>query len=95
MKESRDRILQVFASNVLWFRTRMDISQEELGYQADLHRTYVGEIERAEGEPTIIAVAKLSRAFALLPFELLVERPDAMKFWEETRQKNARTGRRK
>jgi transcriptional regulator with XRE-family HTH domain len=95
MEHSDDEILSVFASNVLWFRTRIDISQEELAFRADQHRQYIGGIERAEVEPTIRIVSRLSRVFGMPPFELLVERPDAMKFWKETRSKDSKTSTRK
>jgi transcriptional regulator with XRE-family HTH domain len=36
------------------------ISQEELGFRADLHRTYIGQIERAEGNITLKNLAKIA-----------------------------------
>jgi transcriptional regulator with XRE-family HTH domain len=36
------------------------ISQEELGFRANLHRTYIGQIERAEGNITLKNLAKIA-----------------------------------
>jgi transcriptional regulator with XRE-family HTH domain len=36
------------------------ISQEELGFRADLHRTYIGQIERAEGNITLKNLVKIA-----------------------------------
>ena len=45
--------------------------QEALGFAADLHRNYVGAIERGEINPTLRIIFKLSRGLVMLPSELL------------------------
>lgn len=45
--ESRE-ILMKFGKRVRQLRKEKNISQEELSFIADLHRTYIGMIERAE-----------------------------------------------
>lgn len=42
--------------------TREDrrISQEELGNQTGVHRNYIGGVERAERNPTVLTVVKLA-----------------------------------
>ena len=42
-----------FAEVVRERRTKQGISQEDLAHEADLHRTYVGLIERGLRNPTI------------------------------------------
>jgi predicted transcriptional regulator len=44
---SKNEILNIFGENVRKYRRLLDISQEELAHRADLHRTYIGMIERA------------------------------------------------
>ena len=43
----------------------MKISQEELAARADLHRNYVGGIERGERDIGITAVGRLAHALGL------------------------------
>lgn len=52
-------------------RNEMGISQEELANLADLHRTYIGQIERAEKNISILTLEKLSIALNTSPSELL------------------------
>ncbi|WHP04694.1 helix-turn-helix transcriptional regulator [Acinetobacter corruptisaponis] len=46
MKDIND----VFGKNVRFHRLKREISQEKLAELADLHRTYIGAIERKGGE---------------------------------------------
>lgn len=58
-------------------RLRLRISQEELGFRAGLHRTYVGGIERGEKNPSYDNVLKLAGALDVRASELLREAEDA------------------
>lgn len=55
-------VRKTFGANVRKYRDKLGISQEELGYRAGLHRTYVGAVERGEYNCTIINAAKLAQA---------------------------------
>ena len=46
-------------------------SQEELGFEADLHRNYVGGIERGERNVAIVNLAKIADALSVRPRDLL------------------------
>jgi transcriptional regulator with XRE-family HTH domain len=46
-------------------------SQEELGAIANLHRTYIGAIERAEENITVRTLDKLAVALRVAPAEFL------------------------
>lgn len=52
-------------------RLRLRISQEELGFRAGLHRTYVGGIERGEKNPSYDNLLKLADALGVRASELL------------------------
>jgi transcriptional regulator with XRE-family HTH domain len=52
-------------------RAMRGLSQEELGYRADLHRNYVGAIERGEINPTFRVLLKLERGLAIPLSELI------------------------
>lgn len=62
--ESRE-ILVKFGQRVRQLRKEKKLSQEELSYKADLHRTYIGMIERAEKNITLINIEKVAIALEM------------------------------
>lgn len=56
-----------FAINLRRARTEAGISQEELGYICDLHRTEVSLLERAGREPRLATIIKLASALNTTP----------------------------
>jgi transcriptional regulator with XRE-family HTH domain len=59
-----------FAINLRKARGEAGISQEELGYMCDLHRTEVSLLERAGREPRLATIVKLAGALQTAPSEL-------------------------
>jgi transcriptional regulator with XRE-family HTH domain len=59
-----------FAVNLRRARIEAGISQEELGYMCDLHRTEVSLLERAGREPRMATIVKLAGALKTTPKEL-------------------------
>lgn len=55
-------ILIIFGRNVRNLRQQRCFSQEKLAEKADLHRTYIGMIERAEKNITLLNIDKIARA---------------------------------
>ena len=55
-------ILLHFAKNVRETRKKRGLTQEQLAFKAGLHRTYVGMIERAEKNVTLINIEKIANA---------------------------------
>jgi transcriptional regulator with XRE-family HTH domain len=49
-----------FAANLRRARLGAGLSQEELGYRCDLHRTEVSLLERAGREPRMATIGKLA-----------------------------------
>jgi transcriptional regulator with XRE-family HTH domain len=64
---------EVVARNVRLIRNKIGISQEQLADIAELHRTYIGSIERAERNVSIDNIAKIARALKVKPTDLLSE----------------------
>jgi transcriptional regulator with XRE-family HTH domain len=54
-------------------RATRGLSQEELGALADLHRNYIGAIERGEINPTFRVLLKLERGLATPLSELIAK----------------------
>ena len=57
-----DDILKRFGLTIKRLRERKGISQEKLGEISDLHRTYIGMIERAERNITLKNIEKIAKA---------------------------------
>lgn len=64
-------IHEVLARNVRVFREMRGWSQEELAERAEVHRTYVSQVERGLRNPTILIVARLARALKVSAADLL------------------------
>ncbi|MGV3529134.1 MAG: helix-turn-helix domain-containing protein [Flavisolibacter sp.] len=61
----KTNILIKFGEKVRDFRKSQNLSQEELASKADLHRTYIGMIERAEKNITLSNIEKLAKALGI------------------------------
>ena len=55
-------ILIKFGEKVREIRKEKGLSQEQLSFKADLHRTYIGMIERAEKNITLVNIEKIANA---------------------------------
>ena len=53
MKEHQ---LLALGSTLRFFRNALNISQEELAHRAGFHRTYIGQIERGERNPSFLNI---------------------------------------
>jgi transcriptional regulator with XRE-family HTH domain len=69
--ESKYEILNLFGENVRKYRRLLNISQEELAHRAELHRTYIGMIERAEKNITLVNIEKIANALEVKIEDLL------------------------
>ena len=54
-----------------FWRTKKGLSQEKLGFEAGLHRTYISIIERGLKSPTINTLARLCDALEITPDKFL------------------------
>jgi transcriptional regulator with XRE-family HTH domain len=62
------------AENIRAFRNAHRLSQEELADLCDLHRTYIGSVEREERNVSLSTLEVLSRALDVSVPELLTPR---------------------
>jgi transcriptional regulator with XRE-family HTH domain len=54
-------------------RKERGLTQEELGFEADLRRTFVSVLELGQQQPTLTTIVKLARVFGMKPSEFLRE----------------------
>lgn len=66
-------IRQRLGRNVRRLREQKGWSQEKFAFEADIHRTYVSDIERGARNPTITIVEKLATSLGTTAAELLNE----------------------
>lgn len=64
-------IRQCLATNLRRLRHDRGWSQEELADRADIHRTYISDLERAARNPSILLIDKLARTLEVSRGELL------------------------
>lgn len=69
---SKKEILIKFGKRVREIRKEKGLSQEELSFKADLHRTYIGMIERAEKNITLVNIEKIANALEVNIEELFL-----------------------
>lgn len=60
-----------FGYAVRRLREEKGLSQESLAEKIDIHRTYIGGIERGERNPTLTVIHKISKALGIKPEQLL------------------------
>ncbi len=58
----KETILKTFGNNVREQRLLNKISQEELAFNANLDRTYIGGVERGERNVSLHNIAKIAKA---------------------------------
>lgn len=68
-----NEILKNFGSKVRYYRNLLGLSQEKFAEKANVHRTYIGTVERGETNITLVNVYKLAEALEVNVNKLLEE----------------------
>ena len=76
--ERQPGLQESLAEVIREMRLARGLSQERLAEASDLHRNYIGLVERAVNSPTVAALAAIARAFSVQPSELLRAAEDKM-----------------
>lgn len=74
--------MKAFGLRVRYFRKRLKLSQEELANKAELHRTYVGAVERGERNISLLNILRLADTLQVTVKDLFdeeIEREDKLK----------------
>jgi transcriptional regulator with XRE-family HTH domain len=64
-------VRQRLGRNLKRLRQAKGWSQEKFAFEADVHRTYVSDLERGARNPTITLVEKLAKPFGVTASDLL------------------------
>ncbi len=71
MERNFDQVRQSLAHNIRSLRSQQGWSQEALALNAEVDRTYVSQIERAVGNPSLLVLCKLAAILEVDAVELL------------------------
>ena len=70
--KSQSDVKQRFGKAIRRRRRELDLSQEELAERAELHRTYVSDIERGDRNPSLENIEKLAKALNIRVSDLFI-----------------------
>ncbi len=62
LRKPSKQITETLAKNLLIFRRKQQLSQEALAELCNLHRTYIGSVERGERNVTLSTLEVLAQA---------------------------------
>jgi transcriptional regulator with XRE-family HTH domain len=62
---------RTFGQTIKALRQAAGISQEELAYRANIHRTYISQIERGIKAPTVVVVGRLAKGLGCPPSRIM------------------------
>jgi len=65
----------VLAENIVRLRAEKEWSQETLGFEAGLHRTFIAHVERGVRNISIDNLEKIACAFGIATYQLLQPHP--------------------
>jgi len=52
-------------------RLKKGLSQEDLAFESDLHRTYISHVERGSRNITVIGLCKIAKGLGMNPSDVL------------------------
>lgn len=67
----------IVAQNVVQLRAEKGWSQERLGFEAGLHRTFIAHVERSARNISIDNLEKIATALGVSAYRLLMPQPEA------------------
>jgi transcriptional regulator with XRE-family HTH domain len=71
MQEAAKTEVRELGKAVRTERERMKLSQEDFAELCDLHRTYIGQVERGEKNISFVNILRISKALSMRPSKLL------------------------
>ena len=62
---------EIFGEVIQVLRKKRGLSQEELAFESDLHRTYISLLERGKRIPGLKTIFQLAKALGVPPSEII------------------------
>ena len=74
MSESDTELRRILASNIRTIRLDKGMSQEQFANVCELHRTYIGSVERLERNVTLSTLVKFANSLGVSVIDLLTRK---------------------
>ncbi len=65
LRQPSPKLMQTLSEKIRSRRKEINLSQEELAERCDLHRTYIGSVERGERNVTLSTLEVIAKALKL------------------------------
>lgn len=91
MTENRDKVtplLKLIATNIVFLRKQLGLTQEDLAEKANIDRTYIGYIENAKHNVTIGKLVDITTALDIKIEDLFQVNPEALGLQDDIEQLN-------
>jgi transcriptional regulator with XRE-family HTH domain len=62
---------QIFGEELRKIREEKGLSQEQLGFESEYHRTYISQLERGQKSTSLKAVFRIAQALGVKPSALI------------------------
>ena len=66
-----DKVIQAFGKALREVRKEKGLTQEQLGFEADLQRIYVSQLELGQQQPSLTTIFKLANGLSCSATELI------------------------
>lgn len=73
MAQDYEQLRVQLAENIRLMRRVKNLTQEQLALMAEVDRTYVSQIERSTGNPSLLVLCKLANIFGITTDQLLID----------------------
>jgi len=73
MTQDYEQLRLQLAAKIRSMRRLKNLTQEQLALMAEVDRTYVSQIERGVGNPSLLVLCKLANIFEIKTHQLLIE----------------------
>lgn len=74
-----ENITKAFGLAIQKRRHELGLSQEDLAFRADVHRTYISQLERGLKSPTLTIIVSIAQALELAPHQLVYKAEEISK----------------